>query len=334
MILTKRPVSTPEPTPPRWASKAPTATGIPGRRPSFLAQSFGQAAGGDIGRVGLGVEAVAELAQARVELGQERLGRESAPAVVEHGLVAGGAAAPLHLQRIVDPGEKAGDVVGALDPGVGGGGDLRVRPQAVEDLAPEPLGGIGPAALGEVFGVLGRGEGGDLGGFGVAGVVLPEPGVGVRVLLELLVEGERLAGAVDGERGRAGRVDADADDGGGIEGLDLLLALRPGPRARPSRCRGSSRPGSGGPGSYLWDRGGCRPGRSGRRRWPCRPRRPLPTSTTRARTELVPKSRPRAYLRLVMSSLYSGREQGQHLSEAFGRGGRSGRRTSGTCPHT
>ena len=40
MILTKRPVSTPEPTPPRCASKEPTATAIPERRPSFLAQSF------------------------------------------------------------------------------------------------------------------------------------------------------------------------------------------------------------------------------------------------------------------------------------------------------
>ena len=79
MILTKRPVSTPEPTPPRWASKAPTATAIPGRRPSFFAHSLRQAAGGDVGGVGLLVEAVAELAQARVELGQERLGRAGRP---------------------------------------------------------------------------------------------------------------------------------------------------------------------------------------------------------------------------------------------------------------
>ena len=73
--------------------------------------------------------------------------------------------------------------------------------------------------------MLGGGEGGDLRGLGVSGVVLPEPGLGVRVLLELLVEGQGLAGAVDGERGRAGRVDADADDRGGIESLDLLLRL-------------------------------------------------------------------------------------------------------------
>ncbi len=40
MILTKRPVSTPEPTPPRWASKEPTAMAMPGLRPSFFAHSL------------------------------------------------------------------------------------------------------------------------------------------------------------------------------------------------------------------------------------------------------------------------------------------------------
>ena len=39
MILTSVPGAMPAPTPPRWASKAPTATGIPAGRPVLFAQS-------------------------------------------------------------------------------------------------------------------------------------------------------------------------------------------------------------------------------------------------------------------------------------------------------
>ena len=53
---------------------------------------------------------------------------------------------------------------------------------------------------------------GDLGRLGIARVVLPQPGVGRQVVLELGVHGQRRALAIDGQRRRAGRVDADADD--------------------------------------------------------------------------------------------------------------------------
>src|SRR4030067_827564 len=45
----------------------------PGAKAELLGPFFRQTAGGNVGGVGLLVEAVAKLAQARVELGQERL---------------------------------------------------------------------------------------------------------------------------------------------------------------------------------------------------------------------------------------------------------------------
>lgn len=60
-------------------------------------------------------------------------------------------------------------------------------------------------------------EFGDLGGFGVCGVVFPQPDVGVKVVSELGKKGEGSAGLVDGDGGGAGRVDTDADDRFGVE---------------------------------------------------------------------------------------------------------------------
>ncbi len=87
----------------------------------------------------------------------------------------------------------------------------------VEHLGEEPLRRVDPAAvLGVVGVVLVRLLGDEL-GFRVAGVILPEPGHRVRVVLELVVECEGHAGNVDRHRGAAGGVDTDADDPVGTE---------------------------------------------------------------------------------------------------------------------
>ena len=85
--------ATPEPTAPRWASKAPTATGMPAGRPSFLAHA-GVSPPADVRRCrsdhrgGRAGRRASGSSPAR-----NSFGRQAAPVGVEHGLVAGGAAA-------------------------------------------------------------------------------------------------------------------------------------------------------------------------------------------------------------------------------------------------
>ena len=73
-----------------------------------------------------------------------------------------------------------------------------------------------------------RGEFGDLPRFAPAGVILPEPALGLEVLAPLRVEGERAVVPVHRQRARSGGVDAEADDPGRVESA---LLLRPGERA-------------------------------------------------------------------------------------------------------
>ena len=110
------------------------------------------------------------------------------------------------------PGEVTRDEVGQLDPGVGRGEDLRGGPLAVEDLGPEPLGAVGAAALRQVRGLRIAGLLGDLRRLGMAGVVLPEPCVGGKILLELGLQGQRHPVAIHRNGGRAGGVHPDPDD--------------------------------------------------------------------------------------------------------------------------
>ncbi len=130
----------------------------------------------------------------------------------------GGTAAARQLLGGIGPGQHRRQPVGVLDPGVRGIEDFRVHPQAMENFAEEPLGGIGPAALGQIVRPLPAGQFRDLGRLGVAGVVLPEPRLGVGVVPERLQHRQRRAVAVHGQRRRAGGIDPDADDVLGIEG--------------------------------------------------------------------------------------------------------------------
>ncbi len=136
--------------------------------------------------------------------------------------MAGGAAATFHSGGGLGPGENGGDKVGAFDPGIGGVEDFGVGAEAVEDFAEEPFGGVSSAAFGQVLGVVLLGEGCNFGGFGVAGVVFPEPSVGVWVVGEF---GERAQGCAifcDGQGGGTCGIDADADDFVGFEGIGGL----------------------------------------------------------------------------------------------------------------
>jgi hypothetical protein len=69
--------------------------------------------------------------------------------------------------------------------------------------------------------MLGGGAG-DGGGFAVAGVVLPEPALGVEILFPSWVQGEGAVVLIDRKRAGAGGIHADADDGVRGEVGDLV----------------------------------------------------------------------------------------------------------------
>ena len=110
-----------------------------------------------------------------------------------------------------------------LDGAGGRGADARIGAEDVEDLAPEPLAGIDAPLVGGVVGsVAGMGGLVDAVCLLEGRVVLPEDEHGVGVVGELGAQGEREAGGVREAGRRAGGVDSDAGDGGGValgEGL-------------------------------------------------------------------------------------------------------------------
>ena len=108
----------------------------------------------------------------------------------------------------------------------------------VENLAPEPFRGVGAAAFGEVLRAHAGGERGDFRRLGVAGVVLPEPGLGGQIVGEFREQCQGGAVGIDRDDGAAGGVDADADDAGGVEGRVGRFGLGEGSgmmAVRPSR---------------------------------------------------------------------------------------------------
>ena len=166
-----------------------------------------------VGCVGLGEELPPQSRQQGIQRHQEVLRGETAPALVPHGLVPGGAApAPeCHWIRVAD--QHARQPVAVLDPGVGGGANSLVLTQNVQDLGPEPFGRV-DASL--VFGVVlatpGSGHGVDLVGLRHRRVVLPQHEHGVGVVGEFRLHSQGHAVAIHGDRRRAGGVHADADD--------------------------------------------------------------------------------------------------------------------------
>ena len=161
----------------------------------------------------------------------------------------------------------------------------------MQDLRPVPLAAVSAAALAQVaVGIL-PGLVGDLGRLGMAGVVLPQPGVGGQVVLELRPHDQRHALTIDGDRRRAGRGDADAHHALGPE-ASLFLGRPNRPAHRPAEAIDIVGRRSAGQGSGSLDPVTRRP-----RRWSsCTPTVatsvPSATSTINARTLLVPKSTP------------------------------------------
>ena len=109
MILTSVPGATPEPTAPRCASNAPTATGMPAVKPVFFAHVGRESADGAVNRVDARREAAREACPSfGIQLGKEFRVRITAPLRVPHRLVAGGANAAMNLSGCSVPVSAAG----------------------------------------------------------------------------------------------------------------------------------------------------------------------------------------------------------------------------------
>ncbi len=98
-----------------------------------------------------------------------------------------------------------------LDPGMGGVEDRLVDLPATPDLAPPPFAGVDPTAFVEVLRPDLAGEGSDARGLVVCGVVFPEPDMGVEVLRELRLQGQRSALRVHRDGSAPGRIDPESD---------------------------------------------------------------------------------------------------------------------------
>ncbi len=152
-----------------------------------------------------------------MQSGQEFLVGEASPFVGVECLVSGAADASNHLFGSGNPGEHGGNPVGQFHPGMGGRKNVGCDAAAVPEFRPEPLRGVGVAALGDELGTLLRGEGRDLRRLVHAGVVLPKPALRMHVAPPPRIQGERNIALVHRDRTGAGRVDADADHSFGRE---------------------------------------------------------------------------------------------------------------------
>ena len=135
--------------------------------------------------ISLLIQPVSKLGQARIERRQELFVRKAAPIVGIERLVAGGADPPLDQSRVGDAGEHGRDPVGEFDPGEGGPECRWSDVQAMPELGPEPFRGIDPAALRNVLRPKLGAELGDPGRLAPTGVILPQPALGVEIVLPL-----------------------------------------------------------------------------------------------------------------------------------------------------
>jgi hypothetical protein len=183
-----------------------------GRQAELFRPCGAEISGDGGGVVGLGEEAVAERGELGIEGGEEFLVGQAAPVLGVKRLVPGHADAAADLAGIGDSGEHGRNEIGELDPGIGGVEHNGIDLEAVPDFRPEPLGRVGAADFREVLRAEFSGDFGDGSGFGNAGVVLPEPALGVEVSRKSRGVGERFVCLIDRQRAGAGAVHADADD--------------------------------------------------------------------------------------------------------------------------
>ena len=171
-----------------------------------------QPAHGAVNAVCLWPQPRPQLAHLRIKLRQELGIRVTAPGVVIHRLVPGGAYPNGQPVRVLGAGEHGGHPIRAFHPQVSGIEHLGAGAQTMEDLAEEPFAGIRAAALGQILRPQLARQRRDLACLGYPRVVLPKPGHRCGVLGELPVECERLAVAVHRQRRAACSVHPNADN--------------------------------------------------------------------------------------------------------------------------
>ena len=191
-------------------------------QPDSLGDVGRQFAGLAVGSYGRHAEHLGHPREVGIESGEEFWPRQAAPLLVVHRLVPGRTNATQHPARFQIAGNEGGDEVGQFHPGGGRGEHLGSGSLAVQDLRPVPLAAVGATALGQVTVRALAGLVGNLSRFGVAGVILPEPGVGGQVLLQGRLHRQRHAVAIDGQGCGTGGVDPDADHVLGLETANLL----------------------------------------------------------------------------------------------------------------
>ena len=176
----------------------------------------GQGADREIGGPAVGKEGEVEILRQQGIQGIEEVGGgQAAPARVPEGLVAGGTAPALEGGRGLGAAQDGGDPVTQLDPVAGGGAHGGIGAGDVQDLGPEPLGGVNAADVAAVVGELAAvAQGGDGLRLLDGGVILPQHEHGVGVVGKLRAQGQHAPLCIDGGGGGAGAVHPYAAHGG------------------------------------------------------------------------------------------------------------------------
>ena len=193
---------------------------------SLLRPRPGQAADRSINGVNASRQPRTQLAQLRIKLRQKFRVGIAVPIGVPHRLVAGGANARGEFVRRERAGQFGGNKIGKLNPRMRGVEHGGFGAQAMQNFAEKPFARIRAAALGEILRADFFCQRGDFGGLGDAGVVFPQPRHRGGIACEFLLERERLAFLIHGQRRAAGGVNANADDLAGAKTIDRLFRRR------------------------------------------------------------------------------------------------------------
>jgi len=197
-----------------------------GRKAKTCGPFGAEVTGGLVCGIGGGEEPGGKAFEERVEGGEELIGWKSAEVLCPKGFMAGSAYASPDISGFPAAGQQEGDPVAVLHPGVAGFSNGVIRAKDVQQLGPEPFGGVDATDVPEVICRKAGGVGIDLGGFPDSGMVFPQDEERVRVVAEGGQQAEGSAGFVNGYGCRAGGIDGDGPDaaGGGGSGLGEAAA--------------------------------------------------------------------------------------------------------------
>ena len=186
--------------------------GYPIREAGAFGPIFSEPADGAVNRVRLWPKARAQFTQFRGELGKKLCVWIATPIVIVHRLVAGSADPDGQFIRGFRSSQHRGHPIGAFDPHVGSVKNFRAAAQAMQNFAEKPFAGVSAAAFREVLGPELASQFGNLGCFGNAGMVFPQPGHRSRILGEPAVKRQRAPLAIDRQGSAPGGIDADPND--------------------------------------------------------------------------------------------------------------------------